>query len=123
MTEQLNDEKQRARKGLRGGPLQIVGGRFKKQGNLHIQLVLGAGKMNRSPHPCSGILRVYTKAFSHIDSLDGLNITSVSQDQDPESSCQWGDGGQNVHSKGKGGGEEPLIAQVQLNSQLAVTSS
>ena len=35
MTEQLNDEKQRARKGLRGGPLQIVGGRFKKQENLH----------------------------------------------------------------------------------------
>ena len=54
---------------------------FNKQGNLHTQLVLGAGKMNRSPHPCSGILRVYTEAFSHVDSLDGLNITSVSQDQ------------------------------------------
>ena len=53
----------------------------------HTQLVLGAGKMNRSRHPRSGILRVYTEAFSHIDSLDSLNITSVSQDQDPENSC------------------------------------
>ena len=34
-----------------------------------------------------------------------------------------GNGGQNVHSKGSGGGEEPLIAQLQLNSQLAIMSS
>ena len=41
----------------------------------------------------------------------------------PWTSCQCGNGGQNVHSKFSGAGREPLIAWVQLVGQLEVMSS
>lgn len=35
----------------RGRPLQIVGSRFNKQGNIYERLVLGGHKTSRSLHP------------------------------------------------------------------------
>ena len=60
----------------RGTPLQLVGGRLHKQGNLHMRLVLGSCKLNRSSHPPTSTLKVDVEAFtgfSHIHSPHGLN--------------------------------------------------
>ena len=61
---------------------KLVGGRFNKQGNLFTTLVLGGGKMTRSPYPRTRILKVYIEVltgFSHIFSPDGFNSTLLSQ--------------------------------------------
>ena len=58
MTEQLNNKKQRARKDLRGSPLQTVGGRFKKQENLHPTCAcLQRHKSCRFPPPLARLLQ------------------------------------------------------------------
>lgn len=61
---------------------RLTSGRFKKQGNLHMRVVLGGHKTSRSSHPPSGILNVYIEVltgFGHICHLDDLNIL-LSQD-------------------------------------------
>ena len=57
---------------------RLRGGRFNKEGNLHMRLVLRGCKTSRSPHLPIIILNVYREAltrFSHILSPDGLNDT------------------------------------------------
>ena len=60
----------------------LVGGRFNKQGDLLMGLVLGEYKMNRSLHQPARILKVYREVLtgsSHVNSPDGLNNTFLSQ--------------------------------------------
>lgn len=55
----------------------MVGGRFGKQENLHMRLVLNGCKTSRSLHTPLRILKVCIEAFigfSHVFSSDGLNI-------------------------------------------------
>lgn len=82
--------------------------------------------MSRSPQPPNRILKVYIGAFSgfsHIHSPEGLNTTLFSQDYDVENGSHYGNGGQMVHSKDRGGDKDPLIVQVQLEGQPVVISS
>ena len=61
--------------------------------------------------------------FSHGHSPDGVNNTLVYEGcilEAAPSICGWW---WNTHSKDRGGGKEPLNAQVQLVGQLVVTSS
>lgn len=60
----------------------MVGGRFNKQGNLHMSLALSDHKTSRSLHLPAGILKVYIKAltgFSPVHHQDGLNNALLSQ--------------------------------------------
>ena len=61
--------------------------------------------------------------FGHIYQPDGLNITLLSQGCVLENGSSFENGGLKVHSKDWRGDEEPLIAQVRLESQQLVTSS
>ena len=74
---------QRARReGRKRQTSRFVGGRFSKQGNLHMGLVLGSCKMSRSLHPPARIFKVYIEAltgFSHEYCPDGLNSTLLSR--------------------------------------------
>ena len=61
---------------------RLRGGRFNKQGTLHMRLVLIGCKMSRSLYPPTRILKVHTEAstgFSHVYCPDGLNNTLLSQ--------------------------------------------
>ena len=63
-------------------PSRLIGGRFNKQENLYMRLVLGGHKTSRSLHLPARILKVYTEAltgFSHIYHPDDLNSTVLSQ--------------------------------------------
>lgn len=65
------------------GP-RLVGGRYNKQGNLLMKIVLGDYKVSRSLCRPTRILTVYTKAlmgFSHVSSPDGLNNKATSLQQ------------------------------------------
>ena len=60
----------------------LVGGRFNKQGNLHMRLVLDYLRTSKSPHLRARILKDYIVAltgFGHITSTDDLNNTLLSQ--------------------------------------------
>ena len=105
--------------------LRLVGGRFDKQGNLHMRLFL-SDKMSTSPHPPARVLKVYIEAltrFSHVYSPDGLNNTLLSQGCVPREASGRGEGKWKPHSKDGGGSEELPIVRVQLTGQLAVASS
>lgn len=68
------------------------------------------------------ILGVYIEAsigFSHLFSPGGLNNTLLSQDCILENGSHCENGGRNVHSKDRGGGEGP-VAWIQLMGQPAV---
>ena len=61
---------------------RLVGGRFNKQGNLHMRLVLGHFKTSGSLHPPPRSLKVCVEAlmeFSHGYRPDGINNTLFSQ--------------------------------------------
>lgn len=60
--------------------------------------------------------------FSHVYHPNGLSNTLLSQSciLDDDSHC--GNGGQNAHSKDRGGGDKPPVAPVQLTDQLVVMS-
>ena len=60
--------------------------------------------------------------ISHLYSPDGLSNTLLSQRLVLENCSGSGNGGQNVHSKGKEGDEEPEIAQIQMAAQRAIMS-
>lgn len=50
-------------------PARLVGGSFKKPGDLPMRLILGGCARSRSSHPPVRILKVYTEAltgFSHV---------------------------------------------------------
>lgn len=67
--------------GERCRPLRLVADNFNKQENLHMRLVLGDHKTNRSSHLPAKILKVYIEVlmgFSHIFRPDGLNNTLLS---------------------------------------------
>ena len=85
---------------------RLVRGGFNKQGNLNMRLVLGGYKMSRSPHPLARTLKVYIEVltgFSHVYCPDGLSNTLLSQGYVFENGSHCGNGGQNVHSKDRGG--------------------
>ena len=61
---------------------RLVGGRFNKQENLLMRLVLGGHKVSRSPHSPARILKVYIEAFtglSHTYRPGDLSTTLLSQ--------------------------------------------
>lgn len=97
---------------------RLVGGKFNKQRSLHTRLLLGGHKISGSPRPPEVCVENLT-GFSHIYSPDGLNSTLLSQSCILElAPSEW-----SIHSEDREGGEEPPIAQVQLKSQLPITSS
>lgn len=70
-----------------------TGGKFKKQENLHMRLVLGRHKMNKSPPLPARILKVSIEiltGFSHIRSPDDLKNTLFSRGRVLENSSQGG---------------------------------
>ena len=82
--------------------------------------------MNKSPHLPARILKVYIEAlmgFSHTYHPDGLDNAMLSQGYILENSFHCGTGQNNVYSKYRGEGEEPLTVWVQLADQPEVTSS
>ena len=102
---------------------RLVGGRFNKQQLTykacvgHLQDKYLSAPAHQSLESLYGALKV----FSHMYRPDGLNSPLLSQGLENGSSS--GNSGQNVHSKARGGCEEPLIAGVQLRGQSAVTCS
>ena len=110
---------------LQRGHSRLAAGRFNKQGNLLMRLVLDGHKMSRSPHSPARILNVYLEAwmgFSYIYCPDGPNNTLPSQGH-VIGQLLVQNSRQRVHSKDGGGDEEYLIAQVQLMGQPEVMSS
>lgn len=97
---------------------RLVGGKFNKERSLHTRLLLGGHKISGSPRPPKVCVENLT-GFSHVYSPDGLNSTLLSQ------SCilELAPSERSIHSEDREGGEEPPIAQVQLKSQLPITSS
>lgn len=81
--------------------------------------------MSKSLNPPTRILKVYIDlaGFSHIFSPDSLNHTLVSQGFSFEKGSHCGDRDGNIYAKDRGGSEEPLIAWVQIEGELAVTST
>lgn len=61
---------------------RVVGGRFHKQRNLHMRLILGCHKTRRSPHPPARILKVDIETlpgFSSVYRADDLSNTWLSR--------------------------------------------
>ena len=86
-------------------------------------LVLGNRKTGRSPHLPVRILKVYVEVlagFSHMYHPDGLNNTWLPLGYIFGRAPTAGMVDRTVHSKNRGGGEQPPIAHVQLKGQLAV---
>lgn len=108
---------------------RLVSGRFNKQENLLTKSYLGGLKLSRPLNLPSRILKVYREVlmrFSRTHRLDGLSNTCLSQGCVPENSSHCGNTvwlRWRVHSKDKGGGEDPPPVLSQLSFQLAVTSS
>lgn len=103
-----------------------MGSGFNKGTYLPMRLALGGCKMGRSLHLHDRILKFYVGAlpgFSHVCFPDGLNSMLLSPSCILENVFSSENCRQNVHSKGRGGGKEPLIVQVQLRGQLVVMSS
>ena len=89
------------------GHYRLGGVRFNEQGHLHTNFILGACKMNRSQHPSARILtdHIYIETltnFSHVHSLDSLNITTLSQGGVLGAASGRGEGQQNEYSKHRG---------------------
>lgn len=109
-----------------GGCPRLVGGRFNKQRNLYMRLVLGGHKQSRSLYPPTRLLKGYKGSlmgFSHIYHSrwpqQHLALSRV---------CPWNsshciNGGQNVYSKDRGGIEGPSVVWIQLIGEWWVTSS
>lgn len=90
---------------------RLIDGKFNKQGDLLMKLILGGHKMSRSPHPLARILNIYIEAltgFSLIYSPDGLN-TLLSQGHVLGTALSMGMVSR-VHSKDRGGCEKPSVA-------------
>lgn len=108
----------RARTERRSRPSKLVSGQFNR-------LFFGGHKTSKSLHylPESQNFVEVLMGSSHTLSPDGLNNTLLSQ------SCILGtcfhcrNGGVEDIFQGWGGGEEPLISQVQHTGQLVVTFS
>lgn len=94
-----------------------------------MMLVLASHKMRRSLHLPVRILKVYSglnwvqsqsRWCQHTLLYQGYILETA-----PARSIRtyWYSYQQNVHSKHRGGGEEPLVAGVQIVGQLVVTSS
>lgn len=86
----------------------LVGSRFTVQWNLLTRLVLGGCKTNRSLDPPARIVNVYTEAWTRPYRTDGLSNTLLSQGCILGNDPHCGNGGQNIHSKDRGWGEETL---------------
>lgn len=107
---------------------RLVGGRFNKPGNYIQGLSWGAARWQTCLPLPSRTLKVCTEAlmgFSPVFSPDGLSNTFLSQSCSLENSSHCGNGGQSVHSKGRGragrlrmpGASSPTSSQI-----LSVTS-
>lgn len=97
---------------------RLVDGRFNKQENLHIELVLGNYKTSRSPHPPTRFLKLYIKAltgFNHVHSSDGLNYALLSQGCVLVMTPSVATVGKNVHSKDREGGKESPVPSLRVN--------
>lgn len=101
-----------------------VGGRFNKQRNLAMRLVLGGSKTHSSAHPLPD-LDSFIEALvglSHVSCPDGLNTTSRSPGWVLWAASGHGRGRRNTPSKERGGGKEP-DCQGPAQGAAAVTSS
>ena len=82
--------------------------------------------MSRSLYLPTRILKVYVEALTGLSQGScpgGFNNTLLSQAYVLVNGSHYGNGGQNIHFKDRGGSKQPLIAWVQLIGQLTVTSS
>lgn len=94
---------------------RLVGGRYNKQGNLHIRLIPVCCKTSTALHPPARILKVYIKAFtriqSHIQSKWSQRHVTLSR------LCPWNgcwDSGLTIHFQDKGWGGDLWLPWVQL---------
>ena len=90
---------------------RLVDGRFNKQGNWYMRLVLGGCKTSRFSAP-TRTWKVYIEAlpgFIYIFSPGDLNNTLPSQGCVLENGSYCGHGGQNTPSKDRGGGDKPSM--------------
>ena len=85
---------------------RLVGGSFNKKGNLCTRLVLSGHKMSRSLHQPVRILEVNRQALTRVSqsqfrwSQQHLTLSGLH----PWNSSDYGNSGQNTHSKDRGGG-------------------
>lgn len=61
----------------KGGHSRLAGGRFNKQGDLYMRLVLGGCKINRSQHPPTRILKVCREAFTEVSHVYTVQMVSA----------------------------------------------
>lgn len=107
------------------GHSRSAGGCVNKQGNLQ-GFVLGSHNRSRSLPLPTKILKAYVEIVtgSVMYIVQMVSTTSLLWQDCPWDSFWYGEGKWNVHSKDRGEGEEPLIAQVLLKGHvLLVTSS
>lgn len=102
---------------------RLEGGSVSKQGNLSMRLVLGRGAVRESTRQ-----EISASARQNLQSSHGgLNevhshiLSRWVQPHHTLSGC--GNGGRDRQSKDRRGGQEPVIAWVQLKHQLVITSS
>lgn len=105
-----------------------MGGRFSKQGDLHMRPVLGSHKTIRFLQPPGRILKACTEALPGISDIyhpDVLKNALLSQGYILDNGSHCVNSRQNVLCTFQGGrgGEEPPIALVQLVGQPVVMSS
>ena len=107
------------------GHSRSEGSRFKKQGNFHRKLASGSQTTKRSPCLPDRIVSLYRgpNGAQSVYHRESLNSTLLSQGCVFENDSHRGNGGQNIHSKHRGRGDEPLIAWAQFLGQLEVTYS
>lgn len=110
---------ERAGRDQRREPI-LVGGQFKKQGNLRERFVLCGHSKSKCPHPHARILETYTEVFlgfSHVYCPDNLSNTEPSQGSNLENGSHWGNDGQNMRAEG---GEGVGSLQLQVAGQPTV---
>ena len=96
---------------------RLVGGRFNKQGNLHMRLVLGSRKTSRFSHPHQN-LKSLCRGLNGVQSC--IQSLCIQQHITLSRLCPWngcGNGGQNVHSRmdGEGRGASTAGSSSRVN--------
>ena len=98
----------------------LIGGQFKKQGNLCERFVLCGHSKSKCPQPHAKILKTYIEVlpgFSHVFCPDNLTNTVLSQGSNLENGSHLGCDVQNIHSED---GEGVGSLQLQLVGQPTV---
>lgn len=105
----------------KAGASTMVGGRLNNQSLIWV--TTGPADLCTC---ATRILKVHMEAitgFNHISHSVGLSNTLLSQGYILKNGFQPRECGQTLHSKDRGEGEKPLIAQVQRSGPPAITSS